>query len=399
MKPATQQRASNATVPLSTDKRREEVRRLHESEMTLGEIAARLGVSKSTVHGDVSALGLPRRARGGAGHRVSSEQAANLATRRKRVAALYAELGSARQVAHAVGCSQSTVLDDLEALGIEKRSSGGTAKYERPQPRQCANPACDVVFTPEFPSDAIGTWGRFCSAECRVAGLRKHAPAATRECASCGKPFAPSAAALARGGGRGTYCSRECRKTGAFITCELCGTEVYRPASRLNERFCSRRCWGLFSWDRTLRENFVLSLWNRGLLRGLLASIHIGRVNARKEPTGGAKRRRPPFWEAWEKSVVVGDGKFDSRFPAARFDDLFPAPEGWPRDLGRPARVLHRALVRVEAGGPGASIRSVQTLGLTFTEARALKDVKRRAEARAWLKALRCEENPPHPVT
>jgi hypothetical protein len=271
------------------DDRRAEVRRLSDdAEVTLDELAERVGASRSTVYADLVALGIPRRARGGAGHRISADELAARDERRDRVRELYVDHGqSAREVATELGCSQSTVLEDLGTMRIERRPSGGVAKYEAPAPRECANPKCRRIFTLKYPSDAVapsrsGEWGRFCSAACRVEGIRKHEPALERSCATCGRSFRPAAAALLRGGGRGTYCSMACRRRGVTITCAQCGAEAYMSPSRSSARFCSSRCWGLYSWEHTLRPGLVESLHARGLLRGLAASRLTGRVNARR---------------------------------------------------------------------------------------------------------------------
>jgi hypothetical protein len=91
-------------------------------------------------------------------------------------------------------------------------SGGRPPKYAPPEPRRCET--CGEWFTPKYPS-AVSRWdgrrgGRFCSAACRVEGLRKYPKPEPRECLApgCDRTFTPKPAQAARGAG--LFCSKEC---------------------------------------------------------------------------------------------------------------------------------------------------------------------------------------------
>jgi transposase len=271
--------------PADEDERNERRRRvsdLYASGLTAPQVGARLGVSEATVRLDLKALGVAIRPRGGGSHAEARARETMIEQRRARVASLYNGGMTTREVARELEVSQATVAIDVGALGVA-RPARRPPKYALPKPRECAH--CGDAFTPKYPSAAIGDLGRYCSAACRVEGLRKHPRADERVCArpGCETTFRPAAAALLRGGGRGTYCSQECRRTGQTIACAHCGKELYLPASHVaRARFCSRRCWGLYRWQHTeALETLARGMHRSGLLRGHQAQRVLGAIEGR----------------------------------------------------------------------------------------------------------------------
>jgi hypothetical protein len=85
-----------------------------------------------------------------------------LSDRRARVAGLYPEL-STTEIAAELGCAQSTIANDVIALGISA-PVGPRRKYPEPKPRQCEE--CGVKFRPTASQVERG-YGKLCSEECR----------------------------------------------------------------------------------------------------------------------------------------------------------------------------------------------------------------------------------------
>jgi len=103
--------------------------------------------------------------------------------------------------------------------------------------RTCAREGCDVIFTPT-PGQLRRGVGRYHSAKCAYTARRLHPVPHERECTrpGCAERFVPDAHKATHG--RGRYCSRPC------------GHEhiVKSPYYIGRQRFCSRRCWGLYRW-------------------------------------------------------------------------------------------------------------------------------------------------------
>jgi hypothetical protein len=85
-----------------------------------------------------------------------------LSDRRARVAELYPEL-STTEIAAELGCAQSTIANDIIALGISA-PVGPRRKYPEPEPRQCEE--CGVTFRPTASQIERG-YGKLCSEECK----------------------------------------------------------------------------------------------------------------------------------------------------------------------------------------------------------------------------------------
>jgi hypothetical protein len=171
------------------------------------------------------------------------------AERRAAVAALTAEDRDSREIAAQLGCSQSTVVNDWQALGIS-RPPGRRAKHP-PAPKDRTCETCGKPLEFRFPSDAYRREGdrlverRYCSKECKDEGISKYPKPEPRACRRCGKTIHPL-----RAHGDQAYCSIECTRTGELVACAHCGDEGYLPgwAIRRGYRFCSHRCWGKQRW-------------------------------------------------------------------------------------------------------------------------------------------------------
>jgi hypothetical protein len=139
------------------------------------------------------------------------------------------------------------------AGAVEKRWAPSEADRAARQ-RTCAREGCETVFMPT-PDQLRRGVGNYCSHSC---ARRLHPVPDERECArpGCSERFVPDASKAAHG--RGLYCSRPCRDADRWrfsrarvpITCANCGEEkiVTSPYYVGRQRFCSRRCWGLYRW-------------------------------------------------------------------------------------------------------------------------------------------------------
>lgn len=176
---------------------------------------------------------------------TSPQRAALRRERMARAVELHERGLRQQEIGDELGITQVSAGRLLRAARAVTHTPGRPAKYPTPEPRACEH--CGTMFTPRYPSLAVGPHGRFCLAECRVAGLRKHDPVGERVCANpnCSKTFTPHASNARRGGG--IYCSEKCRKTGETITCKQCGRTRYVPKSHLSRLggFCSLECWGI----------------------------------------------------------------------------------------------------------------------------------------------------------
>lgn len=181
---------------------------------------------------------------------TSPERAASRLERMAIAVELHEQGLRQQEIGDKMGITQVSAGRLLRAAGVTTHAPGKPAKYPQPEPRACEN--CETVFTPQYPSLAVGPHGRFCSPECRVAGLRKHEPVGARVCANpkCDRTFTPHPGNAHRGGG--IYCSAECRKTGETIRCRQCRKKVYLPKSHASRSagFCSRRCAAIHGFRR-----------------------------------------------------------------------------------------------------------------------------------------------------
>lgn len=132
---------------------------------------------------------------------------------------------------------------------------------------------CDTEFTVKPSRLKQNKSGKFaCSAPC-LAELRRAMQvdrwgsdlSRSATCKACGKAFVRKPSQLEKYASN--FCSRECRaatikmphreKTGRWIPCETCGTEVWRtPATLRPHTFCSRSCAG--SNPRTPRAERIV---------------------------------------------------------------------------------------------------------------------------------------------
>jgi hypothetical protein len=70
-----------------------------------------------------------------------------IAARRAQVASLYPEKTCA-EIGAELGWAAPTILQDVRALGLERRRPGPRRKHPELNERECANPDCDERFTP-----------------------------------------------------------------------------------------------------------------------------------------------------------------------------------------------------------------------------------------------------------
>lgn len=110
------------------------------------------------------------------------------------------------------------------------------------QPMPCEE--CGKAFKPQLVKNTRHgkCLTRFCSMTCAGANKRRRtAERRTRECANCGRVFAPA-------DGRTRNCSRECGSKARIdalpeLTCESCGSKFRRPARNGKwPRCCSMKC-------------------------------------------------------------------------------------------------------------------------------------------------------------
>jgi hypothetical protein len=177
--------------------------------------------------------------------------------RRQRAAYLYVVEGlSLERTADELACSVSTVVRELEALGVERRRR----KHPAPEPRVCARDGCDVVFTPTA-TQVLKGFGKFCSRECDHEAHRIHAKPVELVCAldGCDVVFTPSGYQLAQGWG--LYHSRLCarrgvkrgRRKGRLVECIHCQKQVWRYECEVRElNFCSYEHWGKYRFHHGL---------------------------------------------------------------------------------------------------------------------------------------------------
>ena len=279
--------------------RREQVGNLYAKGLSLREIAPMFGVSDVTIWNDLSALGIKRRREGrpstihpapeprrcanpecrkmfkpkgalvakGRGRYCSHSCAAScrprgedLSPRRQRAAELYAKGETLKDIGAALGVSNTTIMHDLAAIGVERRP-GGNRVYPVAGARRCANPACRELFTP--PSDTVAKgYGRFCSIRC------------ARLC----QPRRP------RTGSR-------------LITCAATGCEnerrVYNSEIKVADGpvriFCSRSCLAKYRWEHGVGITDNMMVMKHGKFRRKIKNTR----NASKPAQGNVARGRP----------------------------------------------------------------------------------------------------------
>lgn len=145
---------------LSAEQRRDEVARAYlDTSFPIAErssraLAKRYGVSHRTILNDLQARGIEER------HEKMSGAGTSRAERLRRVAELYPKHTS-EEVAAILGCADVTVIRDARELGLEIRKSAPRRKYPNPQPRRCECGSCvGEMFTPTAAQVKDG-YGRF----------------------------------------------------------------------------------------------------------------------------------------------------------------------------------------------------------------------------------------------
>lgn len=130
-----------------------------------GALAAKLGVSKSTVYRDLEALSIERPGKGRQLRRLTAEKRKR---REQQAVELYGSGYSLAEVSGQIGSCATQVRRDLEAAGAEIRPKRRQPKYTAPAERLCE--WCREPFTPEFPAfdirDGQPKPRRFCGDPC-----------------------------------------------------------------------------------------------------------------------------------------------------------------------------------------------------------------------------------------
>ena len=210
--------------------------------------------------------------------RISAERE----LRRQSVAALYPQLRSITKVAAEIGCSTTTVWDDLKALGIPRMT-----------------PAESLAL-----ADAEIN-RRVTARRERVAELyREHRSTyKVAEILGCARTtICNDLTALGQAPGPRT------KQKGEIVSCPNCNREHWRYDSQLSDGghgdFCSRECWGEHRW----KHGIAISPNLRSLASGRARQKHYGRWNAHKGGSagveGGRQGGRPPAMTADEAKTV-----------------------------------------------------------------------------------------------
>lgn len=195
---------------------------------------------------------------------MGSVTALERSDRRKRVSELYPRLRSIPKVAAEIGCSTTTVWEDLKALEIprmhhsESLALADAAISEKVQERR----------------SRVGELYERTRSTYKVAKML-----------GCSRStVCNDLAALDMAPGQRT------KQRGADVACANCGRVKWLYECQVNEHgnFCSRECWGRYRWKRGIAiSDDVVSLAS-----GRARQIHKGRWNAWKGAAAGIEAGR-----------------------------------------------------------------------------------------------------------
>lgn len=302
------------------EKRQGRIADLYGTGLSAEAVGRQVGVSGQTVLNDLKALGIRKRSFGPAkGTPRPHADAETIATRRAEVADLYVKGWSSADIGRALGIAAKTARDDLEALGIPRRPPGRQPETPLPDERPCE--ICGTFFRPRR-SQQVRGWGRFDSTECMAKDPKR------REASS----FSVTRLNLERRE-QLELLKSEHDLLESHEVAELCGVTVATVTGHYAQKlleFEKVEALGLpfLLFPRTAVEELVRG-WRRGTKQRRWWLVPENVVSVR-EARGLIAR------EALELGLSEDDVRAFHRDRVARRRERFPPPRGRPKAGGHP---------------------------------------------------------------